>query len=443
MNDIFWGGVNMLVNTLPSLILTYIPFRNKVKVKARWAIALNGTAFAMFFFGYVLLSRNHFSFSFLQEYKLMFILPGVLIAFAIIEDANFKIFYFNLMMITYIVVSAKAANYIAFSLQASPDYFMLAMSNLAVFSVTLPSMIFYQNRLFRQIEEVAKASETDIWKIIWVIPLLFVLLCLSSNLKFDIERIRELQFIIMNILTAAGMFISTSVLLRVLNQAAETALIREAGKVAERQLIMQREQYKMMTENIASTNAARHDLRHHISVIKSYADLGDAEALQKYLSDYQQTLDESADALYCQNNAVNAIVRHYASMAKGLGIKLDIDIDVPHKLGISDLDLSVIFGNCMENAIEACTRMANTSSRYIRIKTRLEGHTFAFVIINSFDGKVMKADNQFLSRKRSGTGIGISSVSAAAKKYGGTAEIEATENEFWVSVMLFLPCTAA
>ena len=60
----------------------------------------------------------------------------------------------------------------------------------------------------------------------------------------------------------------------------------------------------------------------------------------------------------------------------------------------------------------------------------------AITIDNSFDGKLNKKDDAFMSLKHKGEGIGISSVKAIAEKYGGAAQFEAKENVFQVSVML-------
>ena len=60
----------------------------------------------------------------------------------------------------------------------------------------------------------------------------------------------------------------------------------------------------------------------------------------------------------------------------------------------------------------------------------------AITIDNSFNGEIKKDGEIFLSHKRKGAGIGLSSVSAVAKKYEGTVKFECKDQIFEASVML-------
>lgn len=441
MEKILWEVWTILVNTIPSMVLTYIPFKNKLKYSKLIVFLFNAILFIVYMGIYILITKSNSSYVFLQAYKLALTVPGVLIAFLAIDESNYKIFYFNLTMITYIVICAKLANYFIYNNYNDPTSFEHAIINTVVFVITLPLMVIYQNHLYKITDQAVEVSGTSIWKIIWLIPFLFILLCLSTNWNFNPDTVRQPQFIVINIMTAMGMFISNIVLSQIIKMATETFLLKENTKKAEQQLLMQGEQYKSLVENIATTNAARHDLRHHLSVIKMYSEQDDHKALEKYVDEYLKILGGNSNDFYCENIAANAIVKYYCSMAKNYGIDIDIDIKIPEKIGVKNLDLSVILGNCLENAIEACNRTANAKNPYIKLKTRLEGKTLAIIIINSFDGQVYMKNNEYMSRKHSGKGIGLSSVDIAAKKYGGTALFESNEDQFKVSVMLFLKDT--
>jgi sensor histidine kinase YesM len=101
---------------------------------------------------------------------------------------------------------------------------------------------------------------------------------------------------------------------------------------------------------------------------------------------------------------------------------------------VSDADLCIVFGNCVENAIEACQRAGG--ERFIRIKSIIIGDMLAVTIDNSFDGILNQNNNTYQSRKHNGEGIGISSVKAVARKYGGDAKFESKANVFQASVIL-------
>ena len=98
---------------------------------------------------------------------------------------------------------------------------------------------------------------------------------------------------------------------------------------------------------------------------------------------------------------------------------------------------SCSIGNCIENAVEACRRF--DGERYIKIRSKKTYEMFTVIIVNSFDGNLKKEGDRFMSRKRDGEGIGISSVKAIAEKYGEPALFEAEGNEFKATVIL---CTS-
>jgi sensor histidine kinase regulating citrate/malate metabolism len=97
--------------------------------------------------------------------------------------------------------------------------------------------------------------------------------------------------------------------------------------------------------------------------------------------------------------------------------------------------LCVLFGNLLENALEACRRL-DADEKYIRFAVNQNKGFITVVSDNSFDGGTIKDGGIFHSRKRPGPGIGTASIKAIAGKYGGYAEFSAEKREFRVSVVL-------
>jgi sensor histidine kinase YesM len=205
----------------------------------------------------------------------------------------------------------------------------------------------------------------------------------------------------------------------------------------EQQLELQGEHYETLQKRTEDTIMVRHDLRHHLSVIKSYIRTGEAEKLSEYISEYESSLPDDTKTAFCANYAVNSILRHYIAIAQKEGVRIDVHLELPEKLGVSDSDLCIIFGNCVENAVEAC-RKIKTDEKFIKINAGQTGKMLAITIDNSFDGEINKNGDVFLSRKRDGEGIGISSVKAVAQRYGGETRFETKGNIFQASVMLQL-----
>ena len=138
-----------------------------------------------------------------------------------------------------------------------------------------------------------------------------------------------------------------------------TRLILERNKTLELQeknhrLSMMAMQYENLTEKVNEARRAKHDVRHHISVMQEYLEKKEYSALSDYLKQYRKNLPDDS-MKFCGNSAVNALLIYFAQQAKESGISYNVRVEIPEQAGIDVTDLSVIFGNLIENAVAACT----------------------------------------------------------------------------------------
>ena len=191
----------------------------------------------------------------------------------------------------------------------------------------------------------------------------------------------------------------------------------------------------MLEEHIEDSRRSRHDLRHHISVFKTLLESGEYGNLKEYLNQFEMTVPSESPVNFCRSYALNAIMSHYYQQAEMENIPVDIQIKLPEKTGIADVDLCIVFGNLFENAIEACRRQ-NNPQRFIRLSAAMAGTGVVITVDNSFEDRVTQEDGLFLSSKRFGKGIGTTSVKAIADKYHGFTKFEYDGSVFRASVML-------
>ncbi|GHV45505.1 hypothetical protein FACS1894204_04810 [Synergistales bacterium] len=219
-----------------------------------------------------------------------------------------------------------------------------------------------------------------------------------------------------------------------------------------------REQYARLMESSRQTAAARHDLRHQLAVIRGYSDAGDWRGLNVFIDQIAENVKPIPSPI-CENFAVSAVAGHYLSAARENGVSLEARLDIPQTAGcVNDLDLCVIVGNLLENAVEACLRAggvapetiagASKSPGFIRFLGRAQNDTLALVVENSFDGLWQKSGDSYLSMKRRNVsgpaanarppqlGVGISSVREICNKYNGLLKFDVEENVWCASVVL-------
>jgi len=278
---------------------------------------------------------------------------------------------------------------------------------------------------------------------LWVAPFAFFFIGeFVNNTYYNFETGNyEGAYLILSFLFTIMFFVLYILLLHMLSGIVKNFQQEETATSISHQLELQDEHYSMLQANIEETKRAKHDLQHHLSVFQTYVDTGETEKLAEYISDYKATLSDDTEFVFCENHAVNAILRHYVSIARDEGIQVDVHIELPENTGISSSDLCIIFGNCIENAIEACRMLS--ADKYINVNSKISEEFLVIKIDNSFNGIVCKDGKTFLSLKHvtigndSHTpGIGISSVEAIAKKYDGEAVFEAKDNLFKATIML-------
>ena len=242
-------------------------------------------------------------------------------------------------------------------------------------------------------------------------------------------------------------------------------------ELLELRLAAEKERHDMMLAEERRLSGIRHDLKHHVSLLSELAQQGNIERMKTYLAGLTKTIAARHPAHYAENLAVNAIAAHYAALAEQQGIAVTIDLVVPEHAGsLTDAELASVFGNLLENAIEACERSrghvvpppaAETpaseqgqpsfarSSRpshelppqpFLELKARVLDGRLVIVLDNTCAEPPAKDGERYLSSKRGGRapGLGLSSITAIAAAHGGRATFDSDERAFHSSVILEL-----
>lgn len=209
----------------------------------------------------------------------------------------------------------------------------------------------------------------------------------------------------------------------------------------EHSLLEQKKYNSLITTNEQLFKKQRHDLRHQLVAIKGLANTENKQ-LNEYLDSLIHSIP-SAPVSYCENRVVNSILSYYSAICRNENIALETKLIVPETDDAAlDNDLCLVFGNLVENAIEACRRMDTldssdeTPSRFIRLHAHIHYKTLIITMDNSFDGRVSIQNGKYRSSKRNDYGIGLSSIRSVAGKYDGDVAFEAADGIFQSSVYL-------
>ena len=200
------------------------------------------------------------------------------------------------------------------------------------------------------------------------------------------------------------------------------------------QLKEQKERGLLLAHKEFLLRQQRHDLRHQLTAIRELTHEENVD-----LRDYLDTLIEQipkSEQKFCENSIVNSVISHYHTICQSRGIELEMNLVVPScENSISDSELCIIFGNLLENAVEACSRMTG-GRRFIRLNSTFYHGLLTITMDNSFDGTVIKNGDHYRSSKRNDYGIGLESIRTVTEKAHGGCQFIQKENIFLSSVYL-------
>ena len=162
----------------------------------------------------------------------------------------------------------------------------------------------------------------------------------------------------------------------------------------------------------------RHDYHNHMQVMKARLDMGDMEGLGKYLEELEQELDRVDTLVKSGNLMADAILNSKLTLARRHGISINCKAKLPERLPVEDVDLCVILGNLLDNAIEACGQVEE-GGRFLRIYMTVNKTQFYLSVQNSAKEDPDFDQRNYISRKRGNHGLGMKRVKAAVDKYQG------------------------
>lgn len=190
---------------------------------------------------------------------------------------------------------------------------------------------------------------------------------------------------------------------------------REHQRIFEAQAMMMSRRVEDMRRAEEAMRIERHDMRHQLQTIASLAQRGDSAAVLDYVGTSQANLNAIVSKSYCANPVLDAVLANVAAQAEQLEIAMELAVSVPEKLPVDALELSIVFANALENAIQA-VRDLPREQRHIICKS-VAHPRFMIEISNPYEGDVTFDRQGIPLADKPGHGIGTRSIVAFAEKY--------------------------
>ena len=182
-----------------------------------------------------------------------------------------------------------------------------------------------------------------------------------------------------------------------------------------------------------------HDMKNHLYAIKTL-EQGN-QNIEQYVDTLLDNLGVYEAAVKTGNNAADAVLSEKIQRAKREHIGFNICMDLGKLEGMNPVDIVTIFGNAVDNAIEACMKLPNDMERIIYLKSSSYANFLIIRISNQFSEAILQQEGKLSTSKEDASwhGIGITSIKRSIKKYGGDTQISIDNKNHWFRLTLMIP----
>lgn len=197
---------------------------------------------------------------------------------------------------------------------------------------------------------------------------------------------------------------------------------------------LQKDYYQELEGNQKQLRKVHHDMNNHFGVMLNLLREEQPEQVEKYLANLTEQHILS-NHIFCKNSIVNAVLNAKHQLMQEYQIACSMQLDIDTLLTIDDIDLCSLFGNTLDNAIEAARQAPN---REIIMKARYYNGFFSYEITNTKKHQIKKRGSRFFSTKTKPQdhGIGLQSVRSIVESYHGTLDIRYDEEQFSVTILI-------
>jgi hypothetical protein len=179
-----------------------------------------------------------------------------------------------------------------------------------------------------------------------------------------------------------------------------------------------------------------HDMKQHAICIQTLANERQHDELNAYIKSFLSDIPEPRTYYDTGNPAVDAILSTKRDAARAKGIVCDWKILVPTNLPLLDMELSLLLGNALDNAIEACCR--TEAERRIMLNMRADDNCLLIEVENTVGIPPKKDGDSFITSKKEPErhGVGLGSMRDCVSRMKGSISLDYDKEVFAIRILL-------
>lgn len=313
-----------------------------------------------------------------------------------------------------------------------PNAMITVFNSTRVISVIITKiMLFYTSRIILR-HRCKNPIDNQAWFLLIIIPLISVI-SLSALMMAAMNHDEISHYIICGMIGILTANITTYYFFLRLNKNYETKL--------RLQILAQNNENTL--KNLENANAfvqdmqiVRHDIKNQLTIISDYIKGAQYDKAVNYINDIiDSRIPIIQEFINSDNEVFDAIVNSKIAVCNSKNIYIEIKAMQGALNNIEPADIAVLFGNLLDNAIEAAQ---TTAGKRITVDIKQNGRYLSILVSNSIDSSILKKNSVLATTKhdKSVHGFGIKSIKNVVKKYDGMVQFFEENDEFCCHIMI-------
>ncbi len=199
------------------------------------------------------------------------------------------------------------------------------------------------------------------------------------------------------------------------------------------ELEMKQAYYRERLDDEERVQSICHDMKNHLLVLERSDPPANTSQMVEKL---QRELELYEDYVHTGNEILDIILKEKSRLAREKHLEFSVAADLNGMDFIEPLDISTIFGNSLDNAIEASEKLPKGQGAILMKAGRVQN--FFFVLL---ENSCIKKDRAASTAKQDRFlhGFGISNMQKATEKYGGELITRYENGRFTLKILIPIP----
>ncbi|MDM8323141.1 GHKL domain-containing protein [Bifidobacterium pullorum] len=202
------------------------------------------------------------------------------------------------------------------------------------------------------------------------------------------------------------------------------------------QLKSQHQEYLQSKENLDSIGRLAHDLKHQIAALRAQVD---PEHMAAGFEQLEASVQQYSAQQHTGNPVLDVILTAKTHTCADRGITFTAVADGKLLDGMSSMDIASLFGNALDNAIEATSKLSDPEKRLIRLALYRQGQFVVLRVENYYDSALKTDTEGNLRTTKKDTrshGFGVKSIRHIVQQYGGEVTIRTKDHWFTLTALV-------